>query len=174
MLVGMTLNDLLDYTDWERQKWYDWLRQQGDQVLKVSAGPHGDGRMGTVGELVRHIFSGEKRYVDRLAGRALTDTASIPTDNTEALFRFSNESRAGLREFVETLPAAEWDSPQDLKIMTYSLRTTPKKIVVHILMHEIRHWAQVATLLRLDGLKVEMHDFLFCPAMGGEFSRAAD
>ena len=71
--MNLNLNDLIDYTEWERQKWYVWLRQHGDQVLKISAGPYGDGRFETVGELVRHIFSAEKRYVERLSGRGLTD-----------------------------------------------------------------------------------------------------
>jgi len=35
-------------------------------------------------------------------------------------------------------------------------------------MHEIRHWAQIGTLLRLTGLKGEFHDFLFSPVLGGE------
>jgi uncharacterized damage-inducible protein DinB len=35
-------------------------------------------------------------------------------------------------------------------------------------MHEIRHWAQIATLLRINGYPVDMHDFLFSPAMGAE------
>ena len=43
--------------------------------------------------------------------------------------------------------------------------------MVHILMHEIRHWAQIATVLRLNGLTDEFHDFLFSPVMGGEFRR---
>ncbi len=174
MPVNLSLNDLMDYTEWERQKWYDWLRQHGEQVLKISAGLHGDGRFETVGDLVRHIFSAEKRYVDRVSGRPLTDAASVPTDNLEALFQFSQQSRKGLRELVETLPAQEWDVPNDFKILNYSIRATPRKIVVHVLMHEIRHWAQIATLLRLSGLTGEFHDFLFSPVMGGEFGREQD
>jgi hypothetical protein len=39
-------------------------------------------------------------------------------------------------------------------------------------MHEIRHWAQIATLMRLNGHPVEWHDFLMSPVLGGEFQRA--
>ncbi len=171
MRADLSLNDLMDYTDWEREKWHAWLRQHGDEVLKISAGPHGDGRFKTVGDLVRHMFSAEKRYIDRLSGRSLTDTASIPNDDIEALFQFSQQSRKDLREFVERFPVQEWDVPQDHKILNYFLRATPRKIIVHILVHEIRHWAQIATLFRLNGLTDEFHDFLFSPAMGGEFRR---
>jgi len=24
-MLSLSLNDVLDYTDWERQKWYEWL-----------------------------------------------------------------------------------------------------------------------------------------------------
>ena len=86
MPVHLSLSDLIDYTDWERQKWHERLRQQGNEVLKAGVGPHGDGRFGTVGELARHIFSAAKRYVERLMGRPLTDTSTVPADNLEAAF----------------------------------------------------------------------------------------
>jgi len=171
MFVDLSLNDLLDYTDWERQKWHAWFGQHGASPLKISAGPHGDGRFTAVGELVRHIFSAEKRYVERLSGRSLTDPASIPADNVDALFQFGQQSRTGLREFIATFPVRDWDVPQDFTILNNFLRATPRKIVIHILMHEIRHWAQIATLLRLQGLTDEFHDFLFSPVLGGEYRR---
>lgn len=40
-------------------------------------------------------------------------------------------------------------------------------------MHEIRHWAQIGTLFRLNGLTGEVHDFLFSPVLGAEFKRVA-
>jgi len=40
-------------------------------------------------------------------------------------------------------------------------------------LHEIRHWAQIGTLFRLNGLTIEFHDFLFSPVLGGEFKRLA-
>jgi uncharacterized damage-inducible protein DinB len=171
MAINLSLNDLLDYTDWERQKWHGWLQQHGEQVLKLSTGPHGDGRFGTMGDLVKHIFSAEKRYVDRLSGRSLTDTASIPNDNVEALFKFGQQSRKALKELIETFPAQEWDVPQEFKIGNSSLTATPRKIVVHTVTHEMRHWAQFATMLRLNGFALEFHDFLFSPVLGGELRR---
>ncbi len=167
MPVSLDLNELLRYTDWERRKWENGFRQQGDAVLQISAGSHGDGRFQQVGELVKHIFSAEKRYVERLSGRPLTDTATLPHDRIEPLFAFGSASRNSLKQFMEQLPSAEWDRPEHLQILNYSLTATPRKVVVHVLMHEIRHWAQIATLLRLHGIPAEFHDFLFSPALGG-------
>ena len=171
MLMNLALDDLMDYTAWERQKWHEWLRQHGDEALKISAGPHGDGRFTTVGDLMRHMFSAERRYIERLSGQALTDTASIPNDNIEALFQFGQQSRKELKEFLERFPAEDWDVPQELKLGTHVLTATPRKIVVHIVLHEIRHWAQIATLWRLNGLAGEFHDFLFSPVMSGGSGR---
>lgn len=173
MSTALSLNELIEYTDWDREKWHAWLQERGDGVLAVGAGPHGDGRFQSVGDLVRHIFSAEKRYIDRLSDRPLTDAASIPNGSVEALFRFGRQSWHDLTEFVKMFPAKDWDVPQDFSLMNNSLRATPRKIVVHVLIHEIRHWAQIGTLLRLNGLTGEFHDFLFSPVLGGEFKRSS-
>lgn len=103
MPVPLGLEDLIDYTDWEREKWHVRLRQQGNEVLKTGVGPHGDGRFTTIGELARHIFSAEKRYVERLLNRPLTDTGTVPADELESLFEFGDESRRELKDFVEKI-----------------------------------------------------------------------
>ena len=171
MPVGLTMDDLLDYSDWERRKWFEWMRERGHEVLTVSTGLHTDGRFATVGELLRHIFSAEKRYVERLSQRPISDTSIVPVVNIEALYQLAEQSRRELRKFIESLPDADWDAPQDFRLMDVIVTATPKKIVTHILLHEIRHWAQIATLWRLNGLKDDFHDFLFSPVMGGKLRR---
>jgi uncharacterized damage-inducible protein DinB len=173
MSVGLSLTELIDYTGWERGLWYEWLRQRGDQVLAISVGPHGDGRFQVIGDIIRHIFSAEKRYIERLLNQSLTDPAAIPHNSTEALFDFGRQSRRDLMSFVEQFPAQEWDSFRAFPLMNSILKATPKKIIVHTLMHEVRHWAQIGTLLRLQGLTGEFHDFLFSPVLGGEMKKQA-
>src|SRR5215471_18084266 len=104
MPVTLAFADLVEYTDWERKKWESWLRSQGDSVLSLSAGPHGDGRFHSVGDLIKHIFSAEKRYIDRLSQRSLTDPTAIPALDVEALFGFGRQSRKDLRSLIKTLP----------------------------------------------------------------------
>ena len=50
-----------------------------------------------------------------------------------------------------------------------SLKATPKKIIMHVLTHELSHWTQIATLLRSNGFKGDFHDFMFSPVLAGEF-----
>jgi uncharacterized damage-inducible protein DinB len=170
-MLDLSLNHLIEYTDWERQKWRDWFAQHGDDVLKISAGPHGDGRFLTMGDLVRHIFAAEERYVDRLAGRRVSDPASVPSDNIEAIFRYGERTRKDFIALIDSFPKGKWDVPNEYKILIYSITATPRKIVTHVLLHEIRHWAQIATLFRLNGLTDEGHDFLISPVLGGEVKR---
>ena len=155
---------LIGYTDWERRKCHDWLEHHSE-ALKTSMGPHGDNQ--TV--VVKHIFSAEKRYVERLSDHPLTDTASIPNDDLEVLFELGQQSRQGLKDFIENFPASSWDILKDFEFVGWSLKATPKKIIIQVLTHEIRHWAQIATVFRLNGFKGDFHDFIFSPVLGGQF-----
>jgi hypothetical protein len=80
----LSYDHLLEYTDWQRESWQEWFMRQGASALAGSTGPHGDGRLDTIGQVVRHIFSAEKRYVERMNDRPLTDTSVIPTDDIDA------------------------------------------------------------------------------------------
>lgn len=165
MPLSIDVNDLLTYTDWQREKWRSILRQHRE-ALRVGAGPNGDGRFNTIGDLIKHIFSAEKRYIDRLSNRALSDPSLIPSDDVEAVFSFGEQSRRDLTHFIDSLPAEAWDIAEEHNMFGHKLRLTPRKIVVHVVLHEIRHWAQVATLLRLNGTRSEFQDFLASPVFG--------
>jgi uncharacterized damage-inducible protein DinB len=159
---------LLDYTEWDRAQWEAWFRLQGADVLLADLGANTDGRIANVGELVRHIFSAEQRYVDRIQDRPITDTSSVPADNVERLFDFGRQTRQQLRWLVDTLPAERWEQPREVKIGPYARVITPKTMLVQSVTHEIRHWAQLATLLRLAGRPTGTHDFL----LSGVFERS--
>lgn len=62
-------NVLIGYTDWERQKWHDWLGQHREALVRV--------HMATIRPLakwVKHIFSAEKRYIESF----LTNRSPMP------------------------------------------------------------------------------------------------
>jgi uncharacterized damage-inducible protein DinB len=170
-MLQVNLTDFLDYTEWQRDRWQAVLRERGAGALTASAGPHGDGRFDAVGDLIRHIFSAERRYVERLEGRPLTDTSTLASDDLDALFTFGRESRRELRRLLETFPPEQLDVPREFLLMNSRVVATPRKILVHVVMHEIRHWAQIATLLRLRGTSGGLQDFLFSPVLGGALAR---
>ena len=163
MAFKFELAHLLDYTDWERAQWHAWFGEQGPAALAVDLGPNSNGRVNTIGELVRHIFSAEQRYVDRVVGAPLTDPAAVPTEDVEALFAFGQQGRESLRALLATFPTERWDVPQQIQVGKHSRSVTPRKLIVQAVTHEIRHWAQVATLLRMSGRKPGPRDFLVSP-----------
>ena len=79
------------------------------------------------------------------------------------------EHQEGCATFIESFSTPSWDIQRDLEFVGWSLKATAKKIIIHVLTHEIRHWAQIATVFRLNGFKGDFHDFIFSPVLGGEF-----
>jgi uncharacterized damage-inducible protein DinB len=171
MSPALGFDDLMEYTAWQRARWRAWFDRHPD-ALAISAGPHGDGRFTTVGDLVKHIFGAETRYVQRLTGQPLSDMNDVPSSDVGALFDVGDKGRRELKRFIDDLPQQQWDTPRELKIMSFLVTASPKKIVMHTLMHEIRHWAQLATICRMNGVAGEFHDFLASPIWGGEFRPA--
>ncbi len=160
MTFKFEFNHLLEYTDWDRAQWEVWFRAQGPAALAVSLGPNGDGRVNTIGELVRHIFSAELRYVQRVRNLPLTDTSTVPAGDVDALFALGRQSRQALRVLLTEYPETAWNVPREIQIGTHTRSVTPRTMVVQAVTHEIRHWAQIAALLRMDGRKSGFHDFL--------------
>lgn len=160
------LDPLLDYTAWEREKWHA-LFTRNHAAFLMATGPNGDGRLNTVGEIVRHIFSAETRYPQRLRGEPMTETGNVAADEVEAVFELGRASRAAFQAFLSSLPEGEWDRPREMPLFKSTLMITPRKVVTHTVLHEIRHWAQIATLLRFEGVTDGFHDFLFSPVLEG-------
>lgn len=154
------IEDLLAYLEWDRSQWHAWFREQGRPALAVELGANNTGRIRNVGELVRHIFSAEKRYVQRSLQVPLMDTSAIPADDVEKLFAFGVESRRALRELLASFPDTEWDAPREMSFDGHTRIVTSRKMIVQAVTHELRHWAQVATLLRQAGYKPGVHDFI--------------
>ena len=164
MSFPFSLDDLLAYSDWDRPQWRAWFRQQGPDALAVSLGPNTDGRFATVGELVRHIFSAEVRYVERVRKAPLTDTSVIPAGDVEALFEFGQATRRALHELLLTFPDTAWGDLREMQVGKNTITVTAGAMIVQTVTHELRHWAQIATLLRLAGYGSGIHDYLLSPS----------
>ena len=167
-MLGLSFDDLIEYTEWQRGKWRKWFRDR-PEALALSTGDHGDGRFTTVGEVVKHIFGAELRYVQRLEGEPLSDLAEVPTDQADKLFAKGDETRQRLKQLLAAMPGDQWEVARQFTILSYRVTATPRKIIAHALMHEIRHWAQLATICRMSGHAADVHDLLASPLWGGEF-----
>jgi uncharacterized damage-inducible protein DinB len=162
------IDDLLTYTDWERAQWRAWFRANGAATLETDLGAHNTGRIHTVGELIRHIFSAELRYVERSLRQELTDTSTIPADDPATLFAFGDRSRAALRQLLATFPDADWAAPREMTLASVTRTMTPRTFVLQAITHEIRHWAQIAAFLRQAGYQPGFRDLIASPLFGPE------
>jgi uncharacterized damage-inducible protein DinB len=154
--------NLLAYTDHERAKWKTWLAADPQRLaIPFQTGA----RFPTVGGLLNHVFWVEERHLARLEGAPVPDTTGIPDTDLSALFEFGDRVRANFRRFVTTADDRRMNEP-----ITFNLRGGPpitvlrRKLAAHILLHEIRHLAQIAYAVRAAGLEPPgEHDYFFAP-----------
>jgi uncharacterized damage-inducible protein DinB len=60
----------------------------------------------------------------------------------------------------------KWDEMMSFPAPTENMKASRRKCFTHAFLHGTRHWAQLATALRLAGYKQDwQHDFIFSPAM---------
>jgi uncharacterized damage-inducible protein DinB len=162
--AGATFRELLAYTDAETERWHAWLREQPAEVLEVRIG---EDTRETVRDVIGHVFAVELRYAQRLLGRPVTGFEQLDTRTLDSLWRIHQTSRSTLRAYLERIPAGERE--REITFETRSLgplTATAHKVTMHLFLHGIRHWAQIATALRQAGHRQPWeHDWLLCEAV---------
>lgn len=162
-MLTLSFDELLRYTMEERDK---WRRFFGHHPQAMETPLHPGGRFGTVGKLIDHIFLVERRHVQRLRDEALADRTGLTGNNAPPLFDYGASVRRELEQYV-----SELDEDVAGQIRNFEVRDQPwpmsaRKLLFHILMHEIRHWAQIALAVRLAGLDPPGdHDLFFSRAL---------
>lgn len=161
--AALTFRELLDYTGAETERWAEYFARH-PEALDF---PFAEGRTATVRGLVQHIFAVERRYADRLNDEPVASYDAVPTDSAEALFAAGRDARGRLERYLAT--ASDADLARRLTFETLSAGTqtaTARKVVAHALVHGLRTWAQLATVVRQQGAPMEgRHDLLFSSAL---------
>jgi uncharacterized damage-inducible protein DinB len=149
---------LLELTSTEHHRWHDWFIEHP----KAWAVPFATGRMATVGGVVLHIFAVELRYAQRLLDQDVTQWEEFRQTSVEDVFELGDHARGQLVHFLTTAPEAELDRVLTFQTLTAGLVSASKhKIASNIFLHDIRHWAQIATVLRESGFGDQWpHDML--------------
>jgi uncharacterized damage-inducible protein DinB len=160
MSVTVSLEQLLDYTDFERAKWRTWIETDPSRLtLPFQPG----GRFPTIGSLLDHVFLVERRHLSRLQGSTPPDSSGVAAGDWPALMEYAALVRADLRTWVND--ATDADAATDLAITVASggpYTMTKRALATHMLLHEIRHFAQVAFAARLGGAEPPgQHDYFY-------------
>lgn len=142
---ALRYDTLLELTSTEHHRWHDWFIERP----KAWAVPFATGRMATIGGVVMHIFAVELRYAQRLLDEEVTDWEDFRQTSIDDVFELGDLARGQLVHFLTTAPEAELDRVLTFQTLTAGPVSASKyKIASNVFLHGIRHWAQVATVLR--------------------------
>jgi uncharacterized damage-inducible protein DinB len=164
MPITLSYDELLRYTNDERDKWRGWFSSH--PTAMESPVQTSETRLPTVGKLIDHIFLVERRHLQRLRQERLSDSTGLSAQNAPPLFDYGASVRRELESFVETLDEDEADETRTFDVQNQQWSMTPRKLLFHILLHEVRHWAQIALSVRNAGFEPPgQHDLFYSKAM---------
>jgi len=160
---GIALKELLADNKAGTEKWKAWFAAN-PAALDVSCDIYNSG---TVRGFLKHIFAVELRHSQRLRNQEVTAYDAISADSSEELFRIHDQAVRNLEQFLSTANDATLQEVISLQTVSAgTIQASRRKLCVHILLHSIRHWAQMTTLLRANRFKTDWpKDFLFSEAV---------
>jgi uncharacterized damage-inducible protein DinB len=160
--VSLTVpfDGLLDYADHERARWRAWIAADPSRLdIVVQPG----GRFPTVGALLDHVYLVERRHLARLEGGTPPDATGVAPGDWQRLFEYADLVAADLRRYTADVneqvagEILEWNAP-----VYGPQRMTRRRLLTHIVLHEVRHLAQIALAARGAGVEPPgNHDLIF-------------
>ena len=161
MNVGVELRELLDYTDHERQKWLDWIAADPRRI-EIPFQP--GGRFSTVASLFDHVFLVERRHLSRLQGATPPESTGVEHGDWTQLFEYARVVRAEFRRYLDGLDPSQAQQTMNVVAQSGTQTMTKRRLAAHILLHEIRHTAQIAYAVRRAGHEPPgRHDLFYFP-----------
>lgn len=163
MTLFIALDELIRYTNAERDTWRAWFARH---PAAVDAPLQPGAQFPAVGQLIDHIFLAERRNLQRLTAEPLSSSTGLTGRNAPPLFDYGSSVRRELEQFAVDIDADVADEVRTFEIRDRHWALTPRKLLFHVLLHEIRHWAQIALAVRLAGFEPPGdHDLIFSSAL---------
>ena len=163
MSLSIRFDELLRYSTGEREKWRAWFVDH-PEAMEVAAQP--GGRLPTVGKLIDHIFLVERRHLQRLMEVPVATRTGLTGNNAPPLFDYGASVRRELEQYVADLDDEVADQVRQFEVRDERLQMSARKLLFHILLHEIRHWAQIALAVRVNNLEPPgEHDLFYSKAL---------
>jgi uncharacterized damage-inducible protein DinB len=156
-------------TGFELQKWAEQTSRGWKHLVtthhEILSFPCDIRETKSVAELLQHIVAVELRYAERLNDLPQTLYESIPFDSARAIYATHDRAMGMLRPLLER-DEQFWEAVIEFKTRSAgTLRASRRAVLIHLLMHSVRHYAQLASLVRKQGITPgwEM-DYLFMDA----------
>ena len=162
MSITAGLPELLAYSDHERAKWRAWVEADPSRLQL----PFQDGaRFPTIGSVFDHLFLVERRHLSRMEGATPPDSTGLDAGDAKGLFEYADLVRADFRRFVTSLDDAAAAQAFTFTIPSGPMTMSRRKLATHVVLHEVRHLAQVALAARAAGVNPPGdHDLFFFDA----------
>jgi uncharacterized damage-inducible protein DinB len=148
MTVSVELRELLDYSDHERGKWREWIAADARR-LDIPFQP--GGRFPTIAALFDHVFLVERRHLSRLQGSTPPESTGVKAGDWKALFEYADLVRADFRRYITDVDQEEVRESMTVAVQSGTWTMTRRRLATHMLLHELRHFAQIAYAVRNTG-----------------------
>lgn len=149
-MTALTSEELMAWVERTTAGWRDLIKQHPEAL----AIPCDVRETTSVAGLLQHIVAVELRFAQRISGIPETEYDQIPSGSAEEIYATHDQAMALVRELLSN-PELQWEeSIQFSTRSTGALRATRRVLLVHLFMHSIRHYAQLATLARQHQLKL--------------------
>ena len=145
---ALTAHDLVAWVEKTSTGWRSLLTRH-PELLTIPCDIMG---VQTVAQLLQHIVAVELRFAERIADLPATDYANIPYNSVETIYATHDHAFALLHQLLAS--DVDWDA--SIEFVTRAMgpaRSTRKTVLFHLLVHGIRHYAQLSTLVRQHGVK---------------------
>ena len=158
-MITAGLAELLSYSDHERAKWRAWIEADPSRLrLPVQDG----GRFPTIESLLDHMFLVERRHLARMEGATPPDSTGVAAGDVKGLFDYGELVRADFTRFVSALDDDAAAQRFTFSIPAGSQTMSRRKLATHVVLHEVRHLAQIALAARAAGVAPPGdHDLFF-------------
>jgi len=153
---ALTSQDLLRWNEGTTSIWKKHLRSH-PELLTYPCDVRG---AKTVADLLQHIVAVELRFAERLNSERETPYEEISAISVDQLYETHDRAMKKLRN-LEDEEESFWSERIDFETRIGRFAATRRVVFAHCLLHSIRHYAQLATLLRKENAGVSaMFDYL--------------
>jgi len=147
---AVTLEELLAEYEGTAARWKSFFEANSSAALV----PTDIAGSKNIGELVWHIYAASFRHAQRLLGEEVSDLESLSNArDIPAAFALETEAVKKLRQFLENASESTLEETLEFKSRVAQRLSsgTKRKLYLHTMVHAIRHWAQIGTLVRIGG-----------------------
>ena len=142
----LTAEEILAWVDRTTDSWL-LLVEKHPEVLLLPC-DIADGK--TVADLLQHVIGTEVRYAQLLMGALDSGVGTISQKSAADIFAAHDIALLVIGAVIDR--GGDWERLIDFQTLTRGrVRASRKTVFIHMMMHSIRHFAQLATLVRQHG-----------------------